>query len=118
MTAPVSDNPKNTGILVLPNMITDKMSIRKISGYSHEDAENLLAEFESLMTIHGLASRLGAIPCRKNCLFPRPPGRPCADLVLSIPIHRKKSWDSLIEKFREQYVPTNTAYEPALNPRL
>lgn len=31
---------------------------------------------------------------------------------------KKKSWDSLIEKFREQYVPTNTAYEPALNPRL
>lgn len=49
MTTRATDNPKN--ILVLPNMITNKMSIRKFSGYSHEDAEKFLAEFDSFMTL-------------------------------------------------------------------
>lgn len=48
VTTRATDNPKNNGILVLPNMITDKMSIRKFSGYSHEDGKDFLAEFESL----------------------------------------------------------------------
>lgn len=54
VTTRATDNPKNTGILVLPNMITDKILIRKFSGYSHEDAENFLAEFESFMTLQSM----------------------------------------------------------------
>lgn len=116
VTTRATDNPKN--IPVLPNMIIDKISIRKFSGYSHEDADIFLLNSTVLLHFMDLHQDLEQSHVRKIASFHVHLAGLAQIWFYPFPSTEKKSWDSLIEKFREQYVPTNTAYEPALNPRL
>lgn len=75
-----------------------------------------LAKFESFMTLQfvDLHQDLEQSNARKIAALHVHLAGPVQIWFYSLPSTDKQSWDTLLENFREQYVPTNTAYDLAL----
>jgi len=92
----------NMSAIVIPAMSSEKVTLRKFSGYSHEDGDKFLKEFDSYTTFSGLY--LDPTPARKIAAFHIHLSGPALVWFYSLTAEAKLSWDTLECVFRQKYI--------------
>ena len=95
-------NRTDPPIYILPPMASDKVTLRKFSGYSHEDPERFLSEFESYVTFSGL--NFDPNTARKVAAFHIHLSGPALTWFHSLDSSVKQDWPSLMGAFTVQYL--------------